>query len=139
LASGDSEYTVLLFEHGAIETLLALLKSQHIEVIEQAIWCLGNMGGDSRQIRDAIIYAGVIQQISNILLKTPNLSRSFQRNASWTLANLCRGRPSPSFDHVKDAIPALAKILLENDSEETITDILWAFSYISDNAGNELS
>ena len=135
LASGDSEYTLLLFDHGAVQVLIQLLKSPHIEVIEQAIWCLGNMAGDNTRIRDAILFAGVIQPISHILNTMPNLSHSFKRNASWTLANLCRGKPNPPFEMVKDALPALGKILLEHDSEEIITDILWAFSYVSD--GNE--
>jgi len=97
LACGESQYTTLLFEHGTIKTLLALFESQHIDIVEQAIWCFGNMAGDSTRIRDAIIYSGVIPQISNILLKRSNLSLSFKRNATWTLANLCRGKPSPLF------------------------------------------
>jgi importin subunit alpha-1 len=118
--------------------LCTLLKSEHIEVVEQAIWCLGNMAGDNTRIRDAILYAGTIHPISHILTTTPNLSHSFKRNSSWTLANLCRGKPNPPFSLVKDALPALGKILLEHDSEEIITDILWAFSYVSDSTDQNM-
>lgn len=138
LASSESEYTLLLFDHGATQVLCTLLTSQHIEVVEQAIWCLGNMAGDNTRIRDAILYAGVIKPISTILMTRPNLSHSFKRNASWTLANLCRGKPNPPFEMVKEALPALGKILLEHDQEEIITDILWAFSYVSDGTDNKM-
>jgi importin subunit alpha-1 len=59
-------------------------------------------------------------------------SCSFVRNASWTLANFCRGRPAPNFEQVKRCIPSLARVLIQNDSEEILTDICWAMSYISD-------
>jgi len=96
------------------------------------------MAGDNTRIRDSILMAGVIHPIAHILNTAPNLSHSFKRNASWTLANLCRGKPNPHFDLVKEALPALAKILLEHDSEEIITDILWAFSYVSDGSDNKM-
>ena len=141
LASGDSEHTSILFEHGAVNVLIALLVSPHIEVVEQAIWCLGNMAGDNTRIRDAVLYAGAIKPISDILMKvtqTPQQSTAFTRNASWTLANLCRGKPNPPFEIIKDALPALGKILLEFDQEEIITDILWAFSYVSDGSDKRM-
>ena len=56
------------------------------------------------------------------------------RNASWALSNLCRGRPQPSYNQVKRAIPSLIKVLVENEKEDIITDICWALSYLSDGA-----
>lgn len=35
---------------------------------------------------------------------------------------------------VRNAIPALSKVLIENDKEDIITDICWALSYLSDGA-----
>lgn len=56
------------------------------------------------------------------------------RNCSWALSNLCRGKPTPDYHLVKRAIPSLIKVITENDSEEIITDISWALSYLSDGA-----
>jgi len=39
---------------------------------------------------------------------------------------------SPDLKKVARCIPSLAKVLIENDSEEIIGDICWAFTYISD-------
>jgi len=114
-----------------VQELIGLLSSPHSDVVEQAIWCLGNMAGENVRIRDVVINNGAVKPVSEILMR-PNISVEFVRNASWTLANLCRGKPSPQFESIKEALPALAHVFLHYDQEEIITDILWAFSYISD-------
>jgi importin subunit alpha-1 len=111
--------------------LVQLLNSPHIEVVEQAIWGLGNIAGDSSKVRDLVINEGAINPISNILDRALP-GTSFVRNASWTLSNLCRGRPAPAFSKVGRAIPSLAKVLVENDSEDILVDVCWAISYLSD-------
>lgn len=108
-----------------------MLSSPHIEVVEQAIWGLGNIAGDSHKVRDMVINAGAIRPISDILDRAIPGS-SFVRNASWTLSNLCRGRPAPDFFKVQRAIPSLAKVLIENDVEDILIDVCWAMSYLSD-------
>ena len=69
-------------------------------MVEQAIWCLGNMAGDNTRIRDSVLQAGAVKPISNILMQVQEgqQSTAFIRNASWTLANLCRGKPNPPFE-----------------------------------------
>ncbi len=57
---------------------------------------------------------------------------SFVKNASWTLTNLCRGRPLPQFSKIKRAISSLAKVLVENVIDDILADVCWAFSYLSD-------
>lgn len=100
-------------------------------MIEQAIWGLGNIAGDSHKVRDVVICAGAIKPIAEILDRAAPGS-SFVRNASWTLSNLCRGRPAPMFARVQRAIPSLAKVLMENDVEDILIDVCWALSYLSD-------
>ena len=63
-------------------------------MIEQAIWGLGNLAGDGPKIRDLVIGANAVEPIANLLDRSPAGS-TFTRNASWTLSNLCRGRPAP--------------------------------------------
>lgn len=121
----------MLIEKGTIQILVDLLRSPHLEVIEQAIWGLGNIAGDSHKVRDIVISAGAVDPIADILDRIPPGS-SFVRNASWTLSNLCRGRPSPPFMKVARAIPTLAKVLMENDVDDILIDVCWAMSYLSD-------
>lgn len=58
---------------------------------------------------------------------------AFCRNVSWCLTNLCRGTPTPPFFQIKNAIIALAKVLMENTKKEILSDVVWAFSYTTDN------
>jgi len=112
---------------------IQLLESPHIEVVEQVIWGIGNIAGDSPMTRDSVLNSGALDRIATVLEQaTPGTS--FMRNASWALSNLCRGRPQPDYNLVRRAIPALIKVLVENDKEDIITDICWALSYLSDGA-----
>ncbi len=54
------------------------------------------------------------------------------KNASWTLSNFCRGKPPPEFSKLKRAISSLAKVLIENEQEDILIDVCWAFAYFSD-------
>jgi hypothetical protein len=82
-----------------------------MEVIEQAIWGIGNIAGDGPRIRDIVIAAGAVNPIADLLDQVQNGS-SFTRNASWTLSNFCRGRPAPNLDSVKRCLPSLARVLV---------------------------
>ena len=65
MASGNNEQVQILIERGTIKALVELLKSPHVEVIEQAIWGLGNIAGDSSKIRDLVIAEGAIEPIAS--------------------------------------------------------------------------
>ena len=120
-----------MIDKGTIVVLVDLLGSAHLEVVEQAIWGLGNIAGDSYKVRDLVINAGAVNPIAAVLDQAKPGS-SLARNASWTLSNLCRGRPAPHFEKVKRAVPSLAKVLIENDLDDILVDVCWAISYLSD-------
>jgi importin subunit alpha-6/7 len=42
---------------------------------------------------------------------------SMLRNATWTLSNLCRGKPQPAWNMVTPALPILAQLIFSNDDE----------------------
>ena len=39
------------------------------------------------------------------------------RNATWTLSNLCRGKPQPNWQLVAPALSVLAQLIFSNDDE----------------------
>lgn len=57
---------------------------------------------------------------------------SLFRNCTWTMSNMCRGKPQPPLNVVASALPVLANILRQNSDVETMVDATWALSYISD-------
>ena len=131
IACGEGKFAQTLIDNNAVVPLVKLLGHKALEVVEQAIWALGNLAGDNVEIRDMIIASGAVDPIAEITVAAPP-GTSFTRNSSWTLSNFCRGRPGPKFDLIKNAIIALAKVLKENDRLEIIADICWSFSYITD-------
>lgn len=62
---------------------------------------------------------------------------SMMRNATWTLSNLCRGKPQPDWAFVVPSLPTLARLIYSND-DEVLTDALWALSYLSDGSDTRI-
>jgi importin subunit alpha-6/7 len=54
------------------------------------------MAGDGPKLRDLVIKAGAVDPIASMLDKSQP-GTTFVRNASWTLANCCRGKPAPDY------------------------------------------
>lgn len=132
IASGTSEHTQHIINHGAIQAFIQLLLSPNAEVREQAVWALGNIAGDSPQFRDYVIQAGGVPGLLSVFRNDAKMSMI--RNATWSVSNLCRGKPQPKLEQIQHVLPMLAKLVTMEDVE-VITDATWALSYISDDNG----
>ena len=106
---------------------------------EQAAWALGNVAGDSVQCRDLVLQSGAMPALLAIGQTFTDQSRlSTVRNATWTISNLCRGKPAPNFDMVSSALPLLSRLVFSQD-KETVTDACWALSYLSDGPNDRIT
>ena len=138
IASGTSDNTkVVMQTPGCVESLVELLRTSPVDdVREQAVWALGNIAGDSTSCRDFVLSHGALQPVLD-QFNHPQIKLSMQRNATWSLSNFCRGKPAPTFEMVRPALPVLARLIYLEDVE-MLTDALWALSYLSDGTNDKI-
>lgn len=135
IASGTSENTKVVIDHGAVPIFVQLMGSPSDNVREQAVWALGNIAGDSPRCRDHVLSDGALMPLLAQLNEHSKLS--MLRNAVWTLSNFFRGKPPPPFELMRPALPVLQRLLYSND-DEVLTDACWAFSYLSDGTNDRI-
>ncbi|CAD7962446.1 unnamed protein product [Amoebophrya sp. A25] len=129
IASGTETQTQTVIDHGGIPAFVRLLSSKDSDVREQAMWGLGNISGDSPSTRDLVLNAGALAPIMEQVKHSQ--SAELLRNATWTLSNLCRGKPAPAFEAVQPCLAVLQTLIYHQDLEVVI-DACWALSYFSD-------
>jgi hypothetical protein len=130
VASGSSSHTKVVVDNGGVEVFVNILANEQGDIKEQAVWALGNIAGDSAELRDRVLRADALNYLLQIFVdETQN--RGLLRNATWTLSNFCRGKPHADFETLKPALNLLVNLLQVND-EEILVDTCWAISYISD-------
>ena len=135
LASGTSEHTRMVIASGAVPNFVQLLMSPNDDVREQAVWALGNIAGDSPETRDFVLSHQVLPPLLEQL--KPQSKITMLRNGTWTLSNLCRGKPQPAWNIVAPALPVLMQLVSSSD-DEVLADACWALSYLCDGSNDKI-
>lgn len=136
IASGYTYQTSAVVKSGAVPILIRLLESNNPHVIEQTVWCLGNIIGDGPELRDYCIALGVVEPL--IKLVDPTKPIQLLRNVTWVIVNLCRRKdPSPSIETIVSILPTL-KYLITFEDESMLVDTVWSINYLTD-IGNDIT
>lgn len=132
----STEFTRVVVDHQAVPPLVQLLTSSNADIREQCAWALGNIAGDSAELRDLVLQQNPLPGlIANI--NSPE-SLSLLRNCAWTLSNFCRGKPAPQFEVVAPALPVLATLIGTDMDKDVAVDACWALSYLSDGSEDRI-
>jgi importin subunit alpha-1 len=129
IASGSTAQTAEVVNAGAVQALIPLMTSPDLEVRGQCVWALANISGDSPECRDFVLRMGAMTPLVAILT-APNPSVRIQRDATWMLSNLCRGKDVP-WDIVSAGVPVLSRLLYSADND-VLMDACWALLFITD-------
>ena len=135
VGSGTSEQARALVDAKAIPGFVHLLCSKNDDLREQSIWALGNIAGDCPEFRDRILEEDALKYLLHCIITSRKLA--VVRNAIWTVSNLCRGKPAPSFSLVSPAIPVLALCLSSQDNQ-MLVDVCWSLAYLSDGSDDRI-
>jgi hypothetical protein len=132
IAAGKHEHTEYLVGQGAAEEFVRIMQSGQPRLREQACWALGNIAGDCAELRDAVLHAGAMPVVLEVL-RPEHAKLSAVKTATWTMSNLCRGKPPPAFKDVKAAVPVAARLIYSLDKDIEV-DALWTLVFLSDGA-----
>lgn len=130
VASGSSTHTKVVVDEGGVEVFVNILATEDGDIKEQAVWALGNIAGDSAELRDRVLRADALNNLLTVFVNHNN-NTGLLRNATWTLSNFCRGKPHADFEILRPSLQLLNN-LLQVEDEEILVDTCWAISYISD-------
>ena len=91
------------------------------------MWGLGNIAGDSTNLRDAILNKNGMDVILKAMGESENIT--FLKMAAWTVTNLMRGTPKPKYKMIKGAIPVLGNLVMAGVlDEKEVSQVLWSIS-----------
>lgn len=135
VSSGTREHTDAVVSCGAVPLLVRLLNSQIVEIREQSVWCLGNIAGDSIRNRDLVVSMGAVTYLLSMLTEKVNIP--LLQNITWTLTNVCRGKPMPPTE-VTDQITPYFVHLTSSEDRAVVADALWGLYYISDASDDQI-
>ncbi|EGC37901.1 hypothetical protein DICPUDRAFT_53657 [Dictyostelium purpureum] len=137
IASGNNKQTLAVINGGSVPIFVSLLSSNTTdEVKEQCAWAIGNIAGDTVAARDYLLSLGAMQPLIK-LFDSPKIT--LVQNVTWTVSNLCRGKPHPDFSIVSQCLPSIKKLLdCEDLPSEVYGDLCWALSYLTDGANEKI-
>ena len=127
LVSGTTQQTLALINKNIIQIFEEILNDQSPQIVEQAIWGLGNIIGDSVELRQLVVKSGVLNKL--IIILAQNKSMNIQKHIIWCLSNALRIKPKKeAYVTMKNSVIALISAFNSYADQEIKTDCLFGVS-----------
>lgn len=142
IAAGSSEQTAVVVGAGAPEALFAALRVPEPghELADQCLWAFGNIAGDSADLRDQMLKAGVVGVLGELYSRMPGFSwdelarQQVLRTLTWVMSALCHGTPAPKLEDVDCAFDYFVQVIVGAEDEQMICDSLLGLSRLIEGA-----
>ena len=127
LVSGNSQQTLTLINKNIIQLFHSILDDHYPQIVEQAIWGLGNIIGDSVHMRQMVVKSNVINKL--ILILNENRGTNIQKHIIWCLSNALRIKPKKEqYIFMKNSVYSLIVAFKTYNDVEIKTDCLFGIS-----------
>lgn len=111
--------------------LMELFDSKNKGVLANLLYTVGNIiGARDIKFRDLFLKYKIIPKVLMIISNFQHEIFTL-REAVWVLSNLCKNKPSPDWNEVKQCILPLVCLVPHSD-KQILEDSCWTVSYIAD-------
>ncbi|OQS53926.1 IMPA1 [Ecytonucleospora hepatopenaei] len=135
ICTGTHLQTKTVVDHNACPLLMEMFRFNDDEMVDQAIWCLGNIAGDCERFRDILTGLGAVETVCEKLkiYEFKNDKKAIFNNLLWFAGNLLRGKIPPPSKETMAVFLNIYEAYCNIEDEEATNAIFWGISYICDN------
>lgn len=101
-------------------------------MIEQVLWFLGNITGESEQKRNLIVESTCLLKTFKRLVDSPKISRILLRTVCWVNSNICRYKREQEDSNEIEVCLQVARAGLFTEDSDINSDCIWTVTYITD-------
>ena len=136
--AATSEGCRVMLLRGVPEKLCCVLYlDQPTDIVENALWTLGNIAGEGRAAVDSLIERGVFAHVCRYMADvyggTVHIRAALHNVLSWTVSNFLRVTPPLPFRVTVTALPQLFFALRRFPAArltDALKDVLWSLSFV---------
>lgn len=130
VTTGGADKIYPLVKKNGIEILGAILASPNSseKSKEEAAWALGNIAGESSDLREAVLKSSVVPSLVQIVLEDPKFP--LLRSCSWCLCTVCRDCSREFVSFALPAFKAVAHLMKKDTNASVLIDISWTLYYL---------
>lgn len=126
IANGDSHQVQKLVEKGVIPIFIQLLTSSNPDLVENAIWGLGNIAGDCPEFRNMVVMNYTMTTLVALYEKIKFTNEKLRDQIIWAASNLCRRKPAPDIAKILVGFDMFCEVLMANPKISTEIDCCWS-------------